>query len=113
MWRVDGDVVADEGNTGSAFFDFFDGGVVAVDEDDGDVAAVNGRLFFHNNDVTIFQCRKHRITAYLQGKEISCSCHFRCDFFIVQDFFNSFDRNAGDDAAEDGDADAMACWCLG
>lgn len=36
--RIYGDVMTDECNAGRAFFYFFDGGVVAVDEDDGDVS---------------------------------------------------------------------------
>lgn len=83
MGRIYGDVMTDEGDAGRAFLDFFYRGVIAIDEDDGDIAAVYGRLFFYNNDVAVFQRRKHGITTYLQSKKIPCGGHFWRNFFVV------------------------------
>ena len=51
--RIYGDVMTDECNAGRAFFYFFDGGVVAVDEDDSNVTRIYGWLFLDDDDVTI------------------------------------------------------------
>lgn len=54
--RIYGDVMADESDAGRAFFYLFDRGVVAVDEDDGNVTRVYGWLLFDDDDVAA-RCR--------------------------------------------------------
>lgn len=56
MRGVDGDVMADERQAGIRLFDFLDGGVLTIDEDDGNLAALDAFLDAHD---VIPAIRKH------------------------------------------------------
>lgn len=68
--RIYCDVMADECDAGRAFLDFFYRGVIAVDEDDGNVTRIYGWLLLDDDDVAA-RCRDFSIFI-LFGQEQVC-----------------------------------------
>ena len=51
MGLVHAGVGGDEGNSFGLFLDALHGGLIAIDQDDGDVAGIDGRLLLHDDDI--------------------------------------------------------------
>lgn len=84
MGRIYGDVMTDECDAGRAFLDFFYRGLVAIDEDDGDVSGFYIILPADNDDVAFHHLRFHRAEAMrlFTQADASSSCFRDTDLHL-------------------------------
>lgn len=109
MWGVDGDVVADEGQAVLGLLDFLDGGILAVDEHDGNLAVLDALLHAHDDGVAVVDGRLHGRALDDEAEVlVAASVQALVDVLIVDDLLLREDGLTGCDTADNGDAVGVA-----